>query len=168
MRKLWVHKDTGKFPLDFSVREKHTVGAEEHEGPCISCSYNGANCPIWRKWSVSLMQSRPKMDDTSPLPPTLQKWSPNILDTNAAIFHIWNHSLHSSDPEMEPQYQGPAHTWARPILSQPQLSIMKFNLIFISSNNKLKPNLWETWTTEWDKNDLKWQKPSLRKMYLTF
>ena len=85
---------------------------------------------------------------------------PKYPDTNAAIFHIWNHSLHSTDPEMEPQYQGPAHTWARPILSQPQLSVMKFNmkfnLIFISSNNKLKPNLWETWTIECDKNDLKW------------
>ena len=135
MSELSVNKEYREVPFRLQCVGENTVGGEEHEWPCISCSSNGANWPIWRKWSVSFMQSRPKMDDTSPLPPTIQKWSQNILDTNAAIFHIWNHSLHSSDPETEPQYQGPADTQAPPIVGKVQTQLCWRSLTFMCENS---------------------------------
>ena len=73
---------------------------------------------------------------TTLLPPTIQKWSQNILDTNAAILRIWIQSVHSSDQEMEPQLWGPADTGSRPITSQSQVSVLMFHPIFMASNNQ--------------------------------
>ena len=47
----------------------------------------------------------------------LQKWSQNILDTNAAILHIWSRTLSGSDHKVELWQPGPDDTHAQLIAS---------------------------------------------------
>ncbi|CAB1453422.1 unnamed protein product [Pleuronectes platessa] len=53
------------------------------------------------------LEEREEMNSMSPLPPIIQKLSPNIPDTNSTI---WSQSLCSSDLWME--WYGPAGTHA--------------------------------------------------------
>ena len=86
------------------------------------------------------------MDDTSPLPSTIQKWNSNIQFTTAAILHIWSKSLLSCE------------THARTITSNSHLSIIKIH-------PSCRKNGWTLeQTSVWCY--LKWQEPSLRKYYL--
>ncbi len=64
-------------------------------------------CYFWSPYIVVWLHHRLciKMDNTSPLPPTVQKWSQNIPDTGTAIL-CWRCHL-------GPEYQGPAHTPTR-------------------------------------------------------
>lgn len=89
-----------------------------------------------------------KMDDTSPLPPTLPNGSQNIPDTSAANLRWWC----NLEPEsvlwwwaVEPRYQVPTHTptW----LNLEQGSAVN-HPVFLASNNKIKPDLSEKQTPE--------------------
>ena len=94
---------------------------------------------IFIQGSTLLYYSLKLYDDqwVSPRPPIIQKSTKSSPDTSAAVIPlniVWSQSLNSRDFVVEPWYQGPADTYARPITSRTQLSIMMFHPILIVSN----------------------------------
>ena len=77
-----------------------------------------------------------KMADNSPFPPTVQKWSQNILEYESC--HLAPITLFYNR-DVKPLYQGPADTCTRPIVSQSQLSITMFQSILRTTNNESNP-----------------------------
>lgn len=95
--------------------------------------------------------------DVSGLAPTVQKWSQNPPETDAAScpgYVIWSQSLDSRDQLMEPWYQGLTHTaiWLYCCLElgvNHDISSQIFLEIFLENINKnIKPNLSEKWACE--------------------
>lgn len=90
------------------------------------------------------------MVDASPLRPTVQKIKTKYSGYRRCHFLadvIWIQRLCSSDGGVKPLYRGLADALAQPITSQPQLSIMTFQPLFIVSY-ELKTRLSETITTQ--------------------
>lgn len=122
---FWQQKDAAYSDEDLGTRHEYMVfilyftGILGLQYPGSSVNYLFEYC-----WYYRLIVT------TSTLPPTVQKWSENILDWDAAVFHWWrpsNQSLHSCDQRMKPLHWGLTNF----------ISSDRF-LVFTVSNRQLK------------------------------
>lgn len=81
---------------------------------------NSLNADVQSMWTIDCLR---KMDDASPVPPTVQ----NKALPSCAVDILWSKSLHRSDPAAEPRYRVPAYILSCPITTEEDM-LMTYNV----------------------------------------